>query len=92
MSLASIAGATIPVAGTDDVGTGTINNDDSQPNIFIDDLALNEGETSLLVVSLSEVSGLNSVYRLTALDGTALSGNGDFTGFSALDLPFQPVL
>ena len=73
------ATATIASAGVDDRATGTINNDDSAPDLFIDDLTFAEGDTGFFSVSLSQVSGLDAIFQWQTFDGTALQGNGDYT-------------
>ena len=78
VSLSNVVGADVAVAGTDDLATGTINNDDGAPNLFIDDLALNEAETLTLMVSLSEVSGLEAVFDWQTYDNSAVQP-GDYT-------------
>ena len=80
VSLSTVVGATVSLVGTDDIATGTIQNNDSAPDLFIDDLSINEGETGTFGVSLSEVSGLPAVFNWQTFDGTATTGSSDYTG------------
>lgn len=82
VSLSNPTNATIAVAGTDDKATGTINNDDVPPVIFISDATVNEGGTLQFNVSISEVSGLNVGFNYATADGTATTANSDYTSLN----------
>jgi len=72
-----------------DVGAvGTILNDDTPPVLSVSDLTILEGETGVLVVSLSVVSGRDVIFDFASSSGAnvnpllnAVSGT-DFTGVS----------
>ncbi len=66
-----------------------ITNDDVQPDIYIYDLAIIEGDTGVFGVSLSAVSGLPVVFTYQSYDGTAAAGV-DFTGLSATVVTIAP--
>lgn len=74
VSLGSINNAS---AGQD-VVTVTISNNDLEPGLSIFGISISEGTTGQLTLSLSEVSGINSVFSFQSFDGTALGGT-DFT-------------
>jgi len=77
-----------PLNGTlaDDIGLGTINNDDAQPNIIITDSSADEANGLLtFTVSLTAVSGLDVTVQYSSTNGTATAGtdygavNGNLT-------------
>jgi hypothetical protein len=64
----------------DNLGVGTITNDDAQPTISINDVSVNEGNapgaaTAGFTVSLSNASSQTITVGYTTADGTATAGN-----------------
>ena len=78
LSISNVTNASVATVGTDDIATGTINNNDVQPMLFVDDLAVGEGSSLTLMVSLSEISGLDSVFNWQTFDGSASIASGDY--------------
>ncbi|NER20064.1 MAG: DUF4347 domain-containing protein [Symploca sp. SIO1C2] len=56
---------------TEAQGVGTITDDDALPNLFIDDVTINEGGAATFTVSLSQASGQNVSVDFAAIAGTA---------------------
>ena len=69
LSLSSFGNASIANPGTDDLATGTINNDDGEPQLFITSPAVNEGDTLVFVVSISQVSAIDVSFDYQSYDG-----------------------
>ncbi|MGE0762764.1 MAG: Calx-beta domain-containing protein [Bdellovibrionales bacterium] len=68
-------------AGAGDMnGVGTINNDDSVPGVYINDVTVIEGGTANFSISLSAVSGVDVTVNWATVDGTATTANSDYTG------------
>lgn len=74
VSLSGVTGASV----TDDVGLGTITNDDAAPTLKIYNLSLSEGHTANFTVSLSALSGIDVVFAIQTFDLTATAGQ-DYT-------------
>jgi glucose/arabinose dehydrogenase len=76
----------------DNQGRGTINNDDSQPTISINDLSINEGDSGTtnagFTVSLSNASSQTITVNYATANNTATAGN-DYTSASG-SLTFTP--
>lgn len=64
---------------SDNLGVGTINNDDAQPNLSINDVSVTEGNagttTASFTVSLSTASGQAVSVNYATANGTATSGS-----------------
>src|ERR1051326_1645221 len=90
VNLSGAANASI----SDNLGVGTITNDDSQPTISIDDVshaAGNSGTTSFgFTVSLSNASYQTITVNYATSDGTAATADGDYTGIGTTGLTFTP--
>jgi len=75
VNLTSPTNATI----ADNQGLGTINNDDAQPTISINDVSVNEGNAGTtsagFTVSLSNASSQTITVNYATADGTATAGN-----------------
>ena len=78
----NLTGLTGPATISDGSAVGTIDNDDSQPTISIDDVALAEGLSGTtaftFTVSLSNPSDAPISVQATTADGSALVSNGDY--------------
>ena len=74
----------------DSVGLGTINDNDTQPNISITDVTVEEGVTGVFTVSLSAPSERTITFDWATTDGTAVSPN-DFTAGSATGVIISPL-
>ncbi|HKS08021.1 MAG TPA: Calx-beta domain-containing protein [Pyrinomonadaceae bacterium] len=76
----------------DSQGVGTINNDDSQPTISINDLSLNEGDSgttnAAFTVSLSNASNQTITVNYATVNNTATAGD-DYTSASGT-ITFTP--
>src|SRR5690606_11049261 len=57
------------------VAIGTILDDEVAPSLSIDDIAINEGETGTFTVTLSAVSGLDTVFTFASADGLNVDPN-----------------
>ena len=83
-----------PVTITDNRGTGTINNDDTNVGVTINDVALAEGNTGTttftFTVSLSASSTVPITVTYHTQDGTATAGSGDYTAKPNTVLTFAP--
>jgi hypothetical protein len=81
LNLSSPSGASI----IDAQGTGTIGNDDPDPNVSIDDAIVGEGDgdaaTASFTVTLSAASGQETSVAWSTSDGGALAGS-DYEGAS----------
>jgi glucose/arabinose dehydrogenase len=77
---------------SDSQGTGTINNDDTQPTISINDISANEGDSGStnaeFTVSLSNASSQTITVNFATADNTAIAGN-DYLSASGT-LTFTP--
>lgn len=62
----------------DNFGLGTINNDDTAPDIFVTDASVLEGNTAQAIVSLSAVSGVAAAFIYRTFDDVALQ-SADYT-------------
>jgi CSLREA domain-containing protein len=66
----------------DNQGLGTIQNDDGQPGVTIDDITLNEGDAGttnfVFTLALSEVSGVDVTVNYQTASGSATAGS-DYT-------------
>lgn len=84
LSISNVTNASVATAGTDDVATGTINNNDSTPSIFISDLSFAEDTTAYFLVSLGMVSGVNAVFTWQTYDDAPMDAaeGTDYTGTS----------
>jgi MSHA biogenesis protein MshQ len=74
--------------GTPNVGTGTINNDDSAPSLSINNNSSAEGNSSTtpftFTVSLSSASGVTTSVLYATADGTATGGTACTSGIDYL--------
>lgn len=57
------------------MASGTIQDNESIPNVFITDTSVSEGETGQIVISLSNATVSNVSVNYTTVDGTAFSGS-----------------
>jgi glucose/arabinose dehydrogenase len=84
VNLSSPTNATI----ADSLGVGTINNDDAQPTISINDVAVTEGNagttTANFTVSLSAASGQTVTVNYATANGTATAGSDYVTAGNTL--------
>lgn len=78
VSISNVIGAVVQTVGSTDKATASIVNDDSPPLLFVDGALGAEGTTLPLVISLSEVSGIDTIFNYQTIDGTALFGSGDY--------------
>ncbi len=91
VNLSNPTGATI----ADGQGLGTINDDDPQPSISIDDVMLTEGDAGptafMFTVTLSAASGRTVTVNAQTADGSATGGSpfSDYTPLSSI-LTFTP--
>ncbi len=89
VNLTSPTNATI----ADAQGLGTINNDDAQPTIAINDVAVTEGNAATVnasfTVSLSAVSGVTTTVQYATANGTASAGS-DYVAVPLTTLTFSP--
>jgi len=89
VDLSAPSGATIE----DDQGLGTIADDDGQPSISIDNVALNEGDAGttpfLFTVSLSHASDTAITVDAATSDGSANAGS-DYAAVATTTLTFDP--
>jgi hypothetical protein len=69
MGLSGPVGATI----SDSSGTGTIVDNDAQPNVKVNDRSIGEGTAATFTISISAVSGLPVTVTYAAANGTAIS-------------------
>ncbi|NQZ02473.1 MAG: hypothetical protein HRT45_17580, partial [Bdellovibrionales bacterium] len=83
VSLSSVVEATVASVGSDDLATGTIQNDDAFPMLYVADATVSEGSTASLLISLSEVSGAGVVFDWQTSDNTAIQP-GDYTRRTAV--------
>lgn len=65
---------------TDDVGLGSIEDNDPNPTIFISSASITESQTGFMIVSLSSASGKEITADFTSYDGTA--DGLDYPGFA----------
>ncbi|MFL6213062.1 MAG: ExeM/NucH family extracellular endonuclease [Blastocatellia bacterium] len=82
-NVTNVTGATV----TDGQGQGTIVNDDAAPNLTINDVTLNEGNsgttTFTFTVNLSSPAPAGGVtFDIATADGTATASSGDYTAKS----------
>jgi hypothetical protein len=79
---------------SDALGLGTINNDDSQPTITIDDVTLSEGDAGTtsfdFTVTLSNLSDETVTVDYATSDGTATVADNDYTAVTTTTLTFNP--
>ena len=75
-------------------GTGTIQNDDSQPSFAINDVTMNEGNSGptsfIFTVTKTGSTALNSSVNFQTIDGSATLGDNDYQTNSGL-LTFGPA-
>ena len=83
MTLSSPTNATIATS----VGTGTINNIDSQPSILINDVTANEGSADTFTVSLSNASYQSISVQYATSNGTAVAGTNYTAKSGTLTIP-----
>jgi hypothetical protein len=91
VSLSSPSNATI----ADGTGLGTITNDDAAPTLSIDDVTLDEGSPSGttifgFTVTLSAASGQTVTVNYATANGSATTGDSDYTGIGSTQLTFTP--
>ena len=72
----------------DDIGVGTINDDDGVPSLSINDVGVTEGGTATFTVSLTGATELTTTVNWTTANGTAISPD-DYT-FNSGSLSFTP--
>jgi hypothetical protein len=77
VSLLSIVNASVQTPG-DETGTGTIQNDEVLPQIFISDSTVNEGETASLYVTISGLNQADVIFTYETVDDSALAAS-DYT-------------
>src|SRR5690606_38655557 len=75
VTLSGISNASIG----DDVGLGTINDNDTTA-LFIADHAVNEGGTLVFALSLSAAAAFDVTFDYQTFDGTALVSDSDYVG------------
>jgi len=73
----------------DDVGIGTINDNESRPGLSIDDVTVTEGQTAAFTVTLSGKSAHTVTVAYSTGDVTATTADSDYTA-QAGTLIFQP--
>ena len=83
--LSSPRGATIE----DGTGDGTITNDDSPPQLSIDDATVEEGQTATFEVTLTGERSVTATVRYSTMDGSAVEGS-DYTAIDGGTLTFRP--
>lgn len=66
----------------DNQGIGTITDNDPTPDVLIDDVTVNEGDTASFTVSLTNASSSDITLTIGTTDGSAASP-GDYSGPSA---------
>ncbi len=90
LKLSNPAGATI----LDGSGLGTIQNDDAQPKISVDDVSHAEGDTGqtdfTFTVSLSNASYQQVQVSAQSQDGTATTAGSDYAALASTVLTFTP--
>ena len=92
VNLSGATNATI----ADSQGVGTINNDDSQPTISINDVTLTEGNSGTVAanftVSLSNPSSQTITVNYVTANGTTnpATAGSDYVGVSSTQLTFNP--
>jgi hypothetical protein len=90
VNLSGPANATI----ADGQGQGTINNDDSQPSISINDVTVTEGNAgttpAVFTVSLSNPSSQTITVTYAGADGTATTADNDYVAVPSTVLTFNP--
>ena len=74
----AIAGATGTVGDTSDTATGTIEDDDADPDVLVDDATITEGGDLAFTVTLTNPSASTIAVDLTTTNGTAVAGD-DYT-------------
>jgi CSLREA domain-containing protein len=78
----------------DGQGDGTILNDDTQPTVSIDNLAINEGNSSTtafnFTVSLSNASYQTITVKAQTADDTATTADSDYSAVGSTTLTFTP--
>jgi hypothetical protein len=78
---------------TDSQGLGTINNNDPQPNLTINDVTITEGDAgtqnAVFTVSLSAASGKTVTVNAATANGTAVAP-GDYTAIASQLVTFNP--
>jgi hypothetical protein len=72
-------GSNYTSAGSTLTGTGTIANDDSAPTLAIDNVSANEGSALTFTVTLSSISTQIITVDYATSDGTATTGDSDYT-------------
>jgi predicted outer membrane repeat protein len=78
------------IAGAARVGELTIRNNDAQPVISIDDVAVDEGETATFTISLSNPSSETVTVSYSTSDGTARTADSDYTAVPSTLITFNP--
>jgi large repetitive protein len=67
---------------SDNLGVGTIANDDPLPSLSVNDVTVTEGNSGTVnaafTITQSAVSGLSTKVKLVTANGTALSGKKDY--------------
>lgn len=81
LTLSAINNATLQFP-SDGFATGTIFDDDAMPMIYFHNAATTEGQTADLLVTLSSPSGLNVEVNWATMDGSATTGDSDYTSSS----------
>ncbi len=93
-SLSNIGAGGKDVTFSDATGQGTINNDDTDPTIGIDDVAVTEGNsgstTASFTVSLSAASGKTITVDYATSDNTATAADGDYDQETTTTITFNP--
>ena len=74
----AIAGATGTVGDTSDTATGTITDDDADPDVLVDDATITEGGDLVFTITLTNPSASTIAVDLTTTNGTAVAGD-DYT-------------
>ncbi|MCP4348818.1 MAG: hypothetical protein GY795_25345 [Desulfobacterales bacterium] len=78
---------------SDSQATGTINNDDTAPSLYIGDITADEGDSgtagATFTVTLSQASGRTVTVNYTTADNTATTADSDYTSASGT-LTFNP--
>ncbi len=78
----------------DNLGVGTINNDDAKPTISIDDVAENEGNagttTTQFTITLSATSVQTITVDYATADNTATTADSDYIAVTTTTVTFNP--
>lgn len=71
----------------DDVATGTIFDNEPAPQLYLSDVAVNEGEIAEVVVTLSVLSEVDVIFDFEPVSGTATVGNDFVYSMDQATLP-----